>query len=78
MAPYSWTPDVVIGIDFGMTCTGMLPLQFKLDVGMLRLAIPLYTYESPLSFSLLMLLYCAFIYQNSLYCNEMRSILRFL
>ncbi|RMY72945.1 hypothetical protein D0863_04178 [Hortaea werneckii] len=23
MAPYSWTPDVVIGIDFGMTCTGV-------------------------------------------------------
>lgn len=23
MAPYPWAPDVVIGIDFGMTCTGM-------------------------------------------------------
>ena len=32
MAPHSWTPDVVIGIDFGMTCTGMSPVSAVYNV----------------------------------------------
>ena len=45
---------------FYKTCDIRFFLQFELDVGILRLAIPLYTYKSLLAFSLLILLYCAF------------------